>query len=80
LLAFTLAGVTPQEQPLHVIFNMWWEARTVAVPAIPGCAWRRVIDTALASPDDITTPDQPQTRTTEQYLVQPRSVVVLEGC
>jgi hypothetical protein len=39
-----------------------------------------VIDTALASPDDITTPDQPQTRTTEQYLVQPRSVVVLEGC
>jgi isoamylase len=80
LLAFTLAGVTPQEQPLHVIFNMWWEARTVEVPAIPGCAWRRVIDTALASPDDITTPDQPQTRTTEQYLVQPRSVVVLEGC
>ncbi|MFL6575977.1 MAG: glycogen debranching protein, partial [Povalibacter sp.] len=28
LLAFTLAGVTPEEPPLHVVLNMWWESRT----------------------------------------------------
>ena len=79
LLAFTLAGSSTQEKPLHVILNMWWEPRTVALPALQGYGWRVAIDTALASPHDITPPESPQVNASEQYVVHSRSVVVLEG-
>ena len=79
LLAFTLAGTTAEENPLHIIFNMWHEARTVDVPTLDGLRWRRVIDTSLPSPQDVTSLDQQDTQVSERYVVQPRSVVVLEG-
>jgi glycogen operon protein len=79
LLAFTLAGAGAQEKPLHVILNMWHEARTVDVPALAGCAWRRALDTAIASPHDITPPEQQGVGVNNSYVAQPRSVVVLEA-
>jgi isoamylase len=79
LLAFTLAGATPQEPPLHVILNMWWEPRTIAVPALAHCMWGVAIDTARDSPSDITLRTQPRVGVNERYTAQPRSVVVLEG-
>jgi isoamylase len=79
LLAFTLAGTDPDEQPLHVVLNMWDEPRTVALPIVSDCAWRRAIDTSLVSPQDISTPERQIACARDHYVVQPCSVVVLEG-
>ena len=79
LLAFTLAGERATEAPLHVIFNMSDAARTVAVPVIDGYRWRRALDTARVSPDDIVPPRRQTGAEGEHYLAQARSVVVLEA-
>jgi hypothetical protein len=42
----------------------------------PG-SWRRCLDTALASPDDINIFELAPVVSTSSYLVQPRSVVLL---
>jgi len=63
---------------LHGIFNAYWEALAFAVPAATGeQRWRRCLDTALPSPDDISPIEQAALFTESRYLVQPRSVVVL---
>jgi len=54
VLCFTLAGLTPDEPALHVMINM---AATVCILPLPDVAvrqWRRVADTTLEAPDDIT--------------------------
>jgi glycogen operon protein len=79
LLAFTLSGTRAGEAPLHVILNMSDTARTVAVPLVAGCRWRRALDTALGSPQDIAPPGQQPLLDGEQYVVRPRAVAVLEG-
>jgi isoamylase len=79
LLAFTLAGVRAGETPLHVILNMSDVARPVAIPGLTGYAWQRALDTALASPHDITRPDEQTATQGDHYLAQPRTVVVLEA-
>ncbi|MFL6547795.1 MAG: glycogen debranching enzyme, partial [Povalibacter sp.] len=79
LLAFTLAGVTPEEPPLHVVLNMWWESRTVHVPVMAQYEWKLVIDTARESPADIALDSQARIAVVDRYVMQPRSVVVLEG-
>jgi glycogen operon protein len=63
----------------YVIFNAWWEALTFELPAVnEGCCWRRVIDTALPSPDDA--PDEPALLPEDitHYTAQGRSVVLLQ--
>jgi glycogen operon protein len=79
LLAFTIAGADTMEKPLHVILNMWHEVRSGEVPMLPGLAWRRTVDTALAPPQDIIPPEQPSVSVIYSYTAQPRSVVVLEA-
>jgi glycogen operon protein len=78
LLAFTLAGAEPGEPPLHAVLNMSDEERVVALPAVNGLAWQRAVDTALASPHDLTEPEQ-QATGGDRYVAAPRSVVVLEA-
>ena len=54
VLCFTLAGLTPEEPALHVMINM---ASTVCILPLPDVRvrqWRRVADTTLEAPDDIT--------------------------
>jgi hypothetical protein len=58
---------------LFVIANAWWEPLRFALPAGP---WRRVVDTALAAPDDVV-PDGIAVAG-PAYDVGPRSVVILE--
>jgi len=63
---------------LHGIFNAYWEPLAFEVP--PPTAdqqWRRCIDTALASPDDISPIEEAATVSGTRYLAQPRSVVLL---
>ena len=65
---------------LHGIFNAYWEPLVFQLPPIPSeirQSWRRCIDTALASPDDIQRWTTSPVITQATYLVQPRSVVVL---
>jgi glycogen operon protein len=65
---------------LHGVFNAYWEPLTFQLPPVPeGSAqsWRRCIDTALASPDDICAWDKGPAHAQSTYVVQPRSTVVL---
>lgn len=76
-LAFTLAGVDPEEATLHVIVNMGWERRTFQLPVLPW-GWRCAVNTALASPNDIASPGQQEIVSGDHYDAAARSVVVLE--
>ena len=67
---------------LHIIANAYWEPLDFALPApdpslIDGSGWRRILDTTLASPDDIRFGDEAPAVETAAYRVGPRSVVVL---
>ena len=78
-LAFSLQSVR-QRFVLHGMVNAYWEPLTFELPApradSPG-SWRRSLDTALPSPDDINTFELAPVVSTPTYLVQPRSVVLL---
>ncbi len=79
LLAFTLAGAGPEEEDLHVVFNMSESLLELPVPEVEGRCWNIAIDTAKGPPEDILSPAaQPMVR--EAVIrVKPRSVVVLES-
>jgi glycogen operon protein len=64
----------------HAIFNAYWEPLTFQLPPIPpgdDTRWRRAIDTALASPDDLRMWSEAPAIDGATYVVQPRSVVVM---
>lgn len=75
-LAFSLESLGARFQ-FHVILNAYWEPLTFELPVEPGKAWRRCIDTALASPDDINPWDAAPAVEQTAYLAQPRSVILL---
>jgi isoamylase len=64
---------------IHLILNAYWEPLEFELPPLPDdrAPWKRWIDTALDTPDDIV-PWQTAPAVTEgAYLVRDRSVVVL---
>jgi len=78
-LAFTLRSLRTRFY-LHMMLNAYFEPLTFELPDVIEEShehWRRCIDTALESPQDISL--LPEARPIEQstYLVQPRSVVLL---
>jgi isoamylase len=78
-LAFTLRTLRARFL-LHGMFNAYWEPLTFDLPPVPAGSlqlWRRCIDTALASPDDIQLWDKAPAVARPTYIVQPRSVVLL---
>jgi len=65
---------------LHLIFNAYWESLDFELPRIgatAGDAWRRWIDTSLASPQDITEWREAPLVSGYTYRAGPRSVIVL---
>jgi isoamylase len=73
--------VRPAQGALHLIFNAYWEDLDFALPAVGVASagpWRRIVDTSLASPDDIVDriEDAPIVDT-GGYRVGARSVLVL---
>ena len=65
---------------LHVMLNAYWEPLTFELPPVPAespQAWRRCIDTALKSPDDICTWEAAPLVRQTTYVVQSRSLVLL---
>jgi len=73
-LAYCLNGESHEDDDLYVMVNAYWEALTFAIQQGSARQWRRMVDTSLPSPDDIT-PEGVPIRTL-QYRVGPRSVVV----
>jgi isoamylase len=67
----------PREQMrMHWILNAYWEPLEFELPSCPG-DWRRWIDTARPSPDDIVPWQEAQSFPGCSYRADPRSVVVL---
>jgi isoamylase len=65
---------------LHGILNAYWEPLTFELPPVSAehrQGWRRCIDTALDSPDDICTWECAPVISQGKYQAQPRSVVLL---
>ena len=78
-LAFSLHDEVSGEN-LHIMLNAYWEALTFELPPLPADKqWHRVIDTALASPDDYCEPKEAPIIEEETYAVAGRSSVVLVG-
>ena len=78
-IAFTLRSLRARFL-LHGMFNAYWKSLTFELPPVPADsrqAWRRCVDTALASPDDFHPLDKAPEVAQAIYVVQPRSVVVL---
>ena len=79
LLRFTIAGLSGDQEDLHVVLNMSDLAIEAALPPIPGRRWHVAIDTSRPSPLDIV-PREAQTPHAEtSHAVVGRSVVVLEA-
>jgi isoamylase len=72
---------SPLQLPLwlHVMINAYWEALNFDLPSMPASltGWRRWIDTARESPEDIVDASAAALVTEAQYQVAPRSVAVL---
>jgi glycogen operon protein len=77
VLAFTLAGCSPEEPPLHVILNMSEETCKTALPALRGRHWRLAVDTTT-QPAVYDLGSQPHVHD-NRYWTRGRSVVVLES-
>ncbi|MCS6852564.1 MAG: glycogen debranching protein GlgX [Gemmataceae bacterium] len=80
--AFALDGRQTGREPdrdFYVACNAWNEAVPFVIPPSPsGRAWRRVVDTALASPLDIVGLDEgPRIAPGAVYLVSPFALLVL---
>jgi glycogen operon protein len=64
-------------EQIYFIFNAYWDALHCELPAPAHGAWRRVIDTSLAPPEDYCEPALAPPIGQNGYHVGPRSVVVL---
>jgi isoamylase len=65
-----------REEDVYLIANAYTEALDFELPA--GRRWRRVVDTALDSPEDII-PEIERAPAVTRYCAAPRSVVILLG-
>jgi isoamylase len=65
---------------IYGIFNAYWDPLQFELPPVPAAgrsAWRRCIDTSLASPDDIRGWAEATDIAATHYTAQPRSVALL---
>jgi len=62
---------------IHIMMNMYWEPVEFKIPSYDGLTWRRTIDTALSSPNDIVAPEQAPIIDSGNYLVTGRSIVAV---
>ena len=76
-LAYFLDGESVGDDDLYVMINGHWEDRPFTVPEGAPSEWRRVVDTAKPSPEDIVEPGKEPTLESASYPVRARSVVVL---
>jgi isoamylase len=78
-LAFTIAGLTTNEDHLHVIFNMAGVGMDAPLPPMPGKNWYPVVDTSDSATSGIFPPENQQPVVAMVWRAQPHSVIVFEG-
>jgi glycogen operon protein len=76
-LAYFLHGESVEDDDLYVMINGHWEDRKFTVQEGAPSAWRRVVDTARPSPEDILEPGKEEKLVSTSYPLRARSVVVL---
>ena len=76
-LAYCLHGATHQDNDIYVMVNAYWHDLAFTIQEGPPGAWRRVVDTSLASPDDIAEAGHETAVPELRYVVRAWSVVVL---
>jgi isoamylase len=74
-LAFCLHGASQGDDDIYVMINAYWEELGFNVQEGTAQEWKRIVDTALPSPDDFLEDGIPLEQT--KYLLAPRSIVVL---
>jgi glycogen operon protein len=74
-LAFSLHGASQNDDDIYVMINAYWETLDFHLQEGTAQEWRRIVDTALASPEDFS--DRGEPLQAADYSVAPRSVVVL---
>ncbi len=77
VLCFTLPGRGAAEPALHVMMNMSGEAKSLPLPERRHYKWRRIADTTLVPPDDVTPTGAP-VRSSE-YLLPALGVAIFES-
>jgi len=76
-LAWTLEG-EPSEPQVHIMVNSWWRPLTFELPPLPvNLTWHRVVDTSLASPQDIVERSEAPEVTSDRIELSWHSLVVL---
>jgi glycogen operon protein len=78
-LRFTLGGLGPEEEDLHVILNMSNQAVEVDLPPIAGRRWHLALDTSRPTPGEIVPRERQTPHVPKSYMSPARSVVVLEA-
>ena len=76
ILCFLLRGAGETEPDLYVALNMSAVAVELALPAGP--PWQRLVDTALASPDDVLRPDAAEPVPETSYRLGGEAVAILQ--
>jgi glycogen operon protein len=74
-LAFCLHGASQGDDDIYAMINAYWEELEFNVQEETAQEWKRIVDTALPSPDDFSDDGIPLEQT--KYLLAPRSIVVL---
>jgi len=78
-LAYTMSGLSDNEEDLHIILNMEEDLKVeVDLPRVKKGNWFLAVDTFRVEPLDILRPSEQQAVDRFKYVVQPRSVVVFE--
>jgi isoamylase len=78
-LAFTIAGLSANEENLHVILNMAGVAVDAQLPPIPGRKWYPVVDTSDRATTGILPREKQPAVFSMMWRVEPHSVVIFEG-
>lgn len=74
-LAFCLHGASQEDDDLYAMINAYWQELEFNVQEGTAVEWKRIVDTALPSPDDFSDGGIPLERM--KYRLAPRSIVVL---
>jgi isoamylase len=74
-LAFCVHGASQGDDDIYVMINAYWEALAFEIQEGKAQDWKRIVDTALPSPDDCSERGMPLEQA--KYLVTARSIVVL---
>jgi glycogen operon protein len=79
-LAYLLRGAKLGDSDLYVMINAFWEDVAFTIQEGRADEWRRVVDTSLASPEDIAEKGEGYPVSSLRYPAKARSIVVLERC